>query len=175
MRDLASRLKQVRGKRSAKEFAALMGCSMQTVYRYEWGERLPDERFLQEVAEKTGVSLDWLKGEDLDQLSPVEKSPRKKISLSARQYCSELETRLDKAERKVETLEDERRELAAENRRLYQEKEMLLREKEAMLRENGSLREKIARLEGDLARTPSLFDEHHATRPSEESASHSDV
>ena len=46
---------------------------------------------------------------------------------------------------------------------------------EAMLRENGSLREKIARLEGDLARTPSLFDEHHSTRLSEESASHSDV
>ena len=173
MRDLASRLKQVRGKRSAKEFAALMGCSMQTVYRYEWGDRLPDERFLQEVAEKTGVSLDWLKGEDLDQSSPVEKSPRKKISL--RQYCSELETRLDKAERTAETLEDERRELAAENRRLYQEKEMLLREKETMLRENGSLREKIARLEGDLARTPSLFDEHHSTRPSEEFARHSDV
>lgn len=37
MEDIASRLKRVRGKRSAKDFAALIGCSMQTIYRYEWG------------------------------------------------------------------------------------------------------------------------------------------
>ena len=45
---------------------------MQTIYRYEWGERVPDERFLQAVAEKTGISLDWLKGDDLNRITPVE-------------------------------------------------------------------------------------------------------
>lgn len=160
MKDLASRLKIVRGKRSAKEFAALMGCSMQTIYRYEWGDRVPDERFLQELAEKTGTSLDWLKGDSSDHIIPVENSPRKKASPSVKQYCLELEARLEKTELRVESLEDERRELAAENRRLYQEKE-------DVLRENGLLREKIARLEGELGRGPSLFDERRNTRSSE--------
>lgn len=163
MKDLASRLKIVRGKRSAKEFAALMGCSMQTIYRYEWGDRVPDERFLQELAEKTGTSLDWLKGDSSDHIIPVENTPRKKASPSVKQYCLELEARLEKTELRVESLEDERRELAAENRRLYQEKE-------DVLRENGLLREKIARLEGELGRGPSLFDERRSTRPSEDAS-----
>lgn len=161
MKDLASRLKIVRGKRSAKEFAALMGCSMQTIYRYEWGDRVPDERFLQELAEKTGTSLDWLKGDVLDHVIPEESPLPKKASPSAKQYRMDLEARLEKTELRVESLENERRELAAENRRLYQEKE-------DVLRENGLLREKIARLEGELGRGPSLFDEHHNTRPSED-------
>ena len=118
MNDLASRLKIVRGKRSAKDIAALMGCSMQTIYRYEWGVRVPDEHFLQELAEKTGTSLAWLKGDNLDHDTPVKNPPRRKASPSARQYCMELEARLEKTEQKVEALEDERRELAAENRRL---------------------------------------------------------
>ena len=160
MKDLASRLKIVRGKRSAKEFATLMGCSMQTIYRYEWGDRVPDERFLQELAEKTGTSLDWLKGDSSDHIIPVENAPRKKASPSVKQYCLELEARLEKTELRVESLEDERRELAAENRRLYQEKE-------DVLRENGLLREKIARLEGELGRGSSHFDEHRNTRSSE--------
>lgn len=160
MNDLASRLKIVRGKRSAKDIAALMGCSMQTIYRYEWGVRVPDEQFLQELAEKTGTSLDWLKGDNLDHDTPVKNPPRRKASPSARQYCMELEARLEKTEQKVEALEDERRELAAENRRLYQEKE-------DVLRENCLLREKIARLEGEHRKSPSLFDEHHSTQLSD--------
>lgn len=176
MEDIASRLKRVRGKRSAKDFAALIGCSMQTIYRYEWGERMPDERFLQDVAEKTGTSIDWLKGDNLDRVAPVENPSRKKISPSAKQYCAELGARLEKAESKLEGLEAERRELTAENRKLYREKEelhrekeQLLREKEELLRENGSLREKLARLErrqpdhvsdgADAGKLPSLFDE----------------
>ena len=85
MKDLASRLKIVRGKRSAKEFAALMGCSMQTIYRYEWGDRVPDERFLQELAERTGTSLDWLKGDDSDHIIPEENTSPPKASPSAKQ------------------------------------------------------------------------------------------
>lgn len=140
----------------------MMGCSMQTIYRYEWGERVPDERFLQELAEKTGTPLDWLKGDDLDRISLEENVPRKKAAPSAKQYRMELEARLEKTELRVEFLENERRELAAENRRLYQEKE-------DVLRENGLLREKLARLEAERGKLrlaqddegdfPSLFDE----------------
>ena len=147
MGDIAARLKQVRGKRSAREFASLLGCNMQTIYRYEWGERVPDERFLQAVAEKTGTSLDWLKGDDLNRITPVEGLSHPQKKLSAKQLYAELEVRLEKAELKIERLEAERRELAVETRSLYREKEQLLREKEELLRENGSLREKLARLE----------------------------
>ena len=88
MEDIAARLKRVRGKRSARDFAALLGCSMQTIYRYEWGARVPDEQFLQEVAEKTGTSLDWLKGDNLDRITPVENSShKKKISLYETVLC----------------------------------------------------------------------------------------
>ena len=172
MEDIASRLKHVRGKRSAKDFAALMGCSMQTIYRYEWGERVPDDCFLKEVAEQTGTSLDWLKGDDLDRTIPVENSSRKKNSLSAKQYYAELEARLEKAEMKIECLEVERRELTSETRKLYREKEQLLREKEELLRENGALREQLARLEAERGKRrsdhdegdfPPLFDEQRAT------------
>ena len=140
MGDIAARLKQVRGKRSAREFAALLGCNMQTIYRYEWGERVPDERFLQAVAEKTGISLDWLKGDDLNRITPVEGLSHLPKKLSAKQFYAELEVRLEKAELKIERLEVERRELAVET-------EQLLREKEELLRENGALREQLARLE----------------------------
>lgn len=179
MEDIAARLKHVRGKRSAKEFAALMGCSMQTIYRYEWGERIPDGCFLQEVAEKTGTSLDWLKGDDLYQVIPVESLSRKKNSRSAKQYYTELEARLEKAELKIEGLEVERRELTTETRNLYREKEQLLREKEELLRENGSLREKLARLEAERGKrlsdhddedSPSLFDEQHFTTSSSQTS-----
>lgn len=179
MNDIASRLKHVRGKRSAKEFSALIGCSMQTIYRYEWGERVPDDHFLEVVAEKTGTSLDWLKGYSLDRIIPVENSSHKKKPLSAKQYYAELEARLEKAELRLEGIEEERRELAAETRSLYREKEQLLREKEELLRENGTLRERLARLEAEQGRQntvqndkkifPGLFDEQRTT-PSSSSA-----
>ncbi len=177
MEDIASRLKRVRGKRSAKDFAALIGCSMQTIYRYEWGERVPDDHFLQEVAEKTGTPLGWLKGDNLDRIVPEENSSHKKKSLSAKQYYAELEARLEKAELKIEDLDAERRELAAEARILYREKEQLLREKEDLLRENGSLREKLARFEAGRDKHisghdneedfPSPFDEQRSIASSE--------
>ena len=156
METLALRLKQARGKRSAKSFAALLGCSMQTIYRYEWGERVPDENFLQEVAEKTGTSLNWLKGDDLDRTIPAENLPLKKNSPYMKQYYAELEARLEKAESKIEDLEMERKDLTVEARRLYREKEQLLREKEELLREIGELREKVARLEERKNKLPGL-------------------
>lgn len=181
MEDIASRLKQARGKRSAKEFAALMGCSMQTIYRYEWGERVPDESFLQDLAEKTGVSIDWIKGGHLDHIAPVETTLRKKFSPSAKQYYAELEARMEKTELKLENLEEERRDLAAENRRLYREKELLLREKEELLRENATLREELARREAvhlsqpsgqsEHEELPSLFDKQQITPSSSQTPS----
>lgn len=177
MEDIASRLKRVRGKRSAKDFAALIGCSMQTIYRYEWGERVPDDHFLQMVANKTGVSLEWLiAGEGSPDLSVLEAReeysstiPPSVEPLGGQEpcaQCAKLESRLEKMEERLEMLEQERREVSAENRQLHQENA-------ALLRENGSLREKLARFEaerdkhipdhdneGDFS---SLFDEHHST------------
>ena len=117
MKDLASRLKIVRGKRSAKEFAALMGCSMQTIYRYEWGDRVPDERFLQELAERTGTSLDWLKGDASDHIIPEENTSPPKASPSAKQYRMELEARLEKMELRLGSLERKSQALSGEGRR----------------------------------------------------------
>lgn len=149
MENIASWLKYARGKRSAKDFAALIGCSMQTIYRYEWGERTPDMNFLQTVADKTGVPLDWSKEDKMDTVSTAEQHRRKKnpppveravASTAPCQRCAELESRLEKAEAKLEVLEEERRELTSETRRLY-------REKEELLKELGELRATVARLE----------------------------
>ena len=151
LESMASRLKQVRGRRSAKEFATLIGCSMQTVYRYEWGVRTPDMDFLQTVSDKTGVSLDWLLGTDSQEDTPATNADQehhlaKKQNSSHRiscPRCTELEHRLEKAEAKLDRMDEERREMLAEARKLY-------KEKEALLRENGALREKLARMESLL-------------------------
>ena len=57
--------KRIRGLRtelgfSGEEFAARLGVNLQTLYRYERGQRTPDINFVQTVSELTGVSLSWL-------------------------------------------------------------------------------------------------------------------
>lgn len=179
MNDLAERLISLRTGLSRREFAKILGVTESTLRNYEKGASSPDAQFLTEICKKMKLSPEWLLFGTSSARSGDTSSQKIEVPVDA--LPSEC-PRCSKLERDLELEKEERRELAADNRRLYREKEelhrekeQLLREKEAMLRENGSLREKIARLEGDLARTPSLFDEHHATRPSEESASHSDV
>lgn len=75
MDTIGSRLKQVRGKLSGEQFAALFGLNAQTIYRYERGARKPGTKFLQMVANKTGASLEWLiAGEGSPELSALEAS-----------------------------------------------------------------------------------------------------
>lgn len=141
MGDLAARLKKVRGEQSAKAFAALLGCSPQTIYRYEWGERVPDESFLQSVAQKTGYPLNWLRGTETA-LNDGKRN-RKRNAPSTETMCSqcvELRSRIKKAEAKLDALEEERREVSAENRRLHNALE-------EAIRKNGELRAQVARLE----------------------------
>lgn len=144
MEDIAARLKKVRGTKSAKDFAAIIGCSSQTIYRYEWGERMPDNDFLQVVAEKTGYSLEWLKGTEKD--VDVVKRNRKKIPPDSPRSCAqcmELKLRLEKTEMKLDVLEEERRVVSAENRRLHNALE-------EMLFKNGELQAQVVKLEERL-------------------------
>lgn len=60
MNSIGNRLKSIRGKQSGEEFSKLLGTHLQTIYRYERGERKPDIDFIQLVSKKTGVSIEWL-------------------------------------------------------------------------------------------------------------------
>lgn len=180
MDTIGSRLKQVRGKLSGEQFAALFGLNAQTIYRYERGARKPGTKFLQMVANKTGASLEWLiAGEGSPELSALEARENRPSTthpsvepLGGQEpctQCAKLESRLEKTEERLEVLEQERREVSAENRQLHQENA-------ALLRENGRLREKIALLERNRNQQfkghdaeedfSSLFDEQHSTASS---------
>lgn len=52
----------LRGSKTQAEFAEFIGVSRPTVGFYENGERLPDALVLRKIAEKCGVSADWLLG-----------------------------------------------------------------------------------------------------------------
>lgn len=52
----------LRGSKTQAEFAEFIGISRPTVGFYENGERLPDALVLRKIAEKCGVSADWLLG-----------------------------------------------------------------------------------------------------------------
>jgi phage repressor protein C with HTH and peptisase S24 domain len=60
MNTIGERLKKLRGKTSGEEFAARHHVHLQTLYRYERDERIPDINFFQSVSNESGVSLDWL-------------------------------------------------------------------------------------------------------------------
>lgn len=62
MENIGKRLRELRAELgfNGKEFAAKLGVNLQTLYRYERGQRMPDISFVQTVSELTGVSLDWL-------------------------------------------------------------------------------------------------------------------
>ncbi len=64
MENIGQRLREVRTELglNGKDFAARLGVNLQTLYRYERGQRIPDFSFVQMVSSLTGVSLDWLAG-----------------------------------------------------------------------------------------------------------------
>ena len=72
--EFSERLKQLRGEYgySAKEFAYMLNIKLQTYYAYESGT-LPSYKALVRIAEKCGVSLDWLCG-----ITPIRKSTTSK-------------------------------------------------------------------------------------------------
>lgn len=58
------RLRQIRleNKITQREFAEQVGLTPSSISAYEKGNRVPDLDIAQKIAEKTGVSLDWLCG-----------------------------------------------------------------------------------------------------------------
>jgi len=58
-RQIPARLRQVRGERSQRGFAAEIGVFQQNINRYERGEALPGVDFLVTLALSEGISLDW--------------------------------------------------------------------------------------------------------------------
>lgn len=56
------RFSKLRGDESQKDFAARIGISRPTVGFYENGDRLPQADVLKQIAERCGVSTDWLLG-----------------------------------------------------------------------------------------------------------------
>lgn len=62
IKKFASRLNELRGGRSQAEFAEFLGISRPTVGFYENGERIPDAFVLSRIAQKCGVTTDYLVG-----------------------------------------------------------------------------------------------------------------
>ncbi|WP_415966198.1 helix-turn-helix domain-containing protein [Desulfovibrio piger] len=58
--DLGSRLFEVRGKLSRKEFAQKYGIHEQTLIRYENGQRRPDSNFIRKIADGEQICEEWL-------------------------------------------------------------------------------------------------------------------
>ena len=54
------RFRELQGERSNKEFSDFLGISRQTVGFYCNGDRIPDALGIKTIAEKCGVSADWL-------------------------------------------------------------------------------------------------------------------
>lgn len=129
MSTLGERLKQLRNKQSGEQFAALLGIHLQSLYRYERGERSPDAELIQTVSKVTGVSLEWLicgTGTMFPEKKPS--SPLPAAELRNGLYCAQCEFKKELDQERAE-----RRELNTENRRLW--------------KENCDLKEKCARLE----------------------------
>ena len=63
-RAIGSRMRMYREKRgmSKSEMSAQMSVSLQTIYRWESGERIPDVAVLMEIARVLGISMDQLTG-----------------------------------------------------------------------------------------------------------------
>lgn len=58
----AARFAELRGERTQAEFAEFLGISRPTVGFYENGERIPDAFVLKQIAERCGVTTDYLVG-----------------------------------------------------------------------------------------------------------------
>lgn len=142
MSSIGERLKLVRGKRSGEEFATFLGVHLQTLYRYERGERTPDIDFVQLVSNKENISIEWLisgkgtmHGEGGSYRPPWDDS-------------QSIDKRIERLEAKLDKTEQQRDDLMTENRQLW--------------KENGQLREKVARLE-EAAHKPGIFNESAAS------------
>ena len=177
------RLKKASGVETDTAFASFLGLRQGSISGAKKKKQLPHAWFFQ-VAEKTGVSSDWLfwgRGpmqipSDLEHEEGIKEKTECSDALLS---TAPTDRNLAKLEHELDMERKERRELAAETRSLYREKEQLLREKEELLRENGTLRERLARLEAEQGRQntvqndekifPSLFDEQRTT-PSSSSA-----
>ena len=188
------RLKKASGVETDTAFASFLGLRQGSISGAKKKKQLPHAWFFQ-VAEKTGVSSDWLfwgRGPmQLPSESELADEIKGKVELSdAPLPTSSVGKNLAKLEHELDLEREERRELAAETRRLYREKEnlhrekeQLLREKEELLRENGTLREKLARLEAEQGKRrsiqdddgehlPTLFDEQRTIRSSSRVGAH---
>lgn len=137
MNTLGYRIKQARGKVSQDAFAARLHISKGSLGFYERDENLPNTNVILKICSETGVSLEWLmtgtgpmrSGDAPVHIHEAPSTPSEPLPQSACPRCAKLETTLEEER-------SERRELATENRRLW--------------KENGELREKVARLEGEL-------------------------
>lgn len=60
--EFTRRFRELRGTRDNTEFGKFLGISRQTVGFYYNGDRIPDAQGIKQIAEKCGVSADWLLG-----------------------------------------------------------------------------------------------------------------
>lgn len=61
-------LQKLCGMRSDKEFADFLGMKYVTVYQYMTGRRFPTLGAAAQIADKCGVSIDWLVGHNVEDL-----------------------------------------------------------------------------------------------------------
>lgn len=72
--ELTNKLLQLRpGDMSQEQFAKLLGISRAALSNYETGKRIPDALMLKTIAEKTGVSADFLLGLSCGSMSDKER------------------------------------------------------------------------------------------------------
>lgn len=57
---IGDRIRQIRGKKSRADFAAVLGIHPQTLYMYEKDKRVVDVDLLQQICLKCDVSVEWL-------------------------------------------------------------------------------------------------------------------
>lgn len=162
------RLKKASGVDTDTAFSFFLDMSQGSISGAKKKKKIPHSWFFQ-VAEKTGVSTDWLFFGRGPMYPALEEIPaqRAEPAMSVIQEISAQQAacpRCAKLEAKLEKIEVQRDELVAENRQL--------------LRENGNLRAMVARWEGERkgarssGETPSaedelsLFDEKQTIRSS---------
>ena len=75
--ELKDRLKKVRGNRTQKEFAEMIGCTVDHIRSIETGRRKASDSFLETVSSKCDVSFEWLRSgaesPDEDNLRRIER------------------------------------------------------------------------------------------------------
>lgn len=89
MQSFGDRIKQIRIERemSQQELADFLGTSKQVISRYETGQRTPKINIANEYAQKLGVALNYLLGEDseINSVSTRDEKDVEKILAQARE------------------------------------------------------------------------------------------